>query len=330
MKGKAEDEIYWADKKEVISTNKPLLLLLMLMKKLPASFVFVLIYPIAFFYFACSKSVRAVCSEYQKQIKEFSKDSIKMKVSVFKQILSFTLCVMEKMEGWLGKFHYEELITHDDDLKALQNQLEQGKGALLIGSHLGNLELLRSLSSFGEDGVKKEVPVIAIMEMKATEQFNNTLKVVNPNAGFHVIDPSEIGPDTIIYLQENIEKGGLVVVTGDRTSARSRDRILKNQFLGKEADFPSGVYILASLLKVPIYFLFGLRTKSASLRPVYNIYVEKSNVDFDCARSERNERIEQLCKEFVSKLEKYCVQFPYQWYNFYKFWSTSGKSEVEK
>lgn len=320
MIDKTGNENFWADRKEVIATNKPLLLLLKLMKKLPASFVFILIFPISFFYFIFCKSVRGVCGEYQKRLKGYSGSCKKLRVSSYRQILSFTLCVMEKMEGWLGKFHYSALITHDDDLDSLQEQLEQGKGALLIGSHLGNLELLRSLSSFGEDGVKREVPVIAIMEMKATEQFNNTLKVINPNAGFHVLDPNDIGPETIIRLQENIEKGGLVVITGDRTSARSRDRVVKSDFLGKEANFPYGVFVLASLLKAPTYYVFGLRTKTVTLRPVYNLFVEKSQVDFDCPRSERNARIEQLCKEFISRLEKYCVQFPYQWYNFYNFW----------
>lgn len=320
MKNKTEELLHWADEKEVISSNRPLLLVFGLMRKLPDYLVFILIYPISFFFYIFSKRGRVEAKNYQRQMKEFTGGKVPLKISPFKQILSFSLCVMEKMEGWLGNYHYNELVTHDDDLKSLQSQLEQGKGALFIGSHLGNIELLRSLSSFGENGIIRKISVTAIMELKSTEQFNRTLKEVNPNVDFQVIDPEKIGVNTIIELQEQIENGGLVVITGDRTSARSRSRIIREKFLGKEADFPYGVFVLALLLKAPTYYVFGLRTKTASLRPKYHIFVEKSKVDFESPSSKRDEKIHALCKEFVVKLEKYCIQFPYQWYNFYNFW----------
>lgn len=320
MKNNSEELLHWADEKEVISSNKPLLLVFSLMRKLPAWAVFILIYPISFFFYIFSRRGRVESKNYQKQVKKFIDGKFPLKISPFRQILSFSLCVMEKMEGWLGNYHYNELVTHNDDLKLLQAQLEQGKGALFIGSHLGNIELLRSLSSFGENGVSKKISVTAIMELKSTEQFNRTLNEVNPSVGFQVIDPSEIGINTVVELQEQIEQGGLVVIVGDRTSARSRSRIIREKFLGKDADFPYGVFVLALLLKAPTYYVFGLRTKTVSLRPKYHIFVEKSKLNFESPHSKRDEKIRALCKEFVDKLEKYCVQFPYQWYNFYNFW----------
>ena len=143
MKNKTEELLHWADEKEVISSNKPLLLVFSLMRKLPDYIIFVLIYPIAFFFYIFSRRGRIESKNYQKQMKKFTGGKIPLKISPFRQILSFSLCVMEKMEGWLGNYHYDELVTHDDDLKPLQLQLEKGKGALFIGSHLGNIELLR-------------------------------------------------------------------------------------------------------------------------------------------------------------------------------------------
>lgn len=320
MENKTEELLHWADEKEVISSNKPLLLVFSLMRKLPACLVFILSYPIAFFFSVFSRRGRVESENYQKQMRKFTGGKIPFRISPFKQILSFTFCVMEKMEGWLGNYHYKDLVTHDDDLKMLQKQLEEGRGALFIGSHLGNIELLRSLSSFGENGVDRKISVTVIMELKSTEQFNRTLQEVNPSVGFQVIDPGEISINTMVELQEQVERGGLVVVAGDRTSARARSRIIREKFLGKEADFPYGVFVLALLLKAPVYYMFGLRTKTASLNPKYHLFVEKSKVDVETAHSKRDEKIHALCKEFVRKLEKYCVQFPYQWYNFYNFW----------
>lgn len=224
------------------------------------------------------------------------------------------------MEGWLGKVKFEELVCHDDDLHGLIESLEKKQGAVLIGSHLGNIELLRSLSSFNRTGVKREVPVTVIMETKSTEQFNNTLKEVNPNAGLHIISPQSIGPDTMILLQEHIQNGGLVVFAADRTSASARTRSVRLPFLGKAADFPYGVFLLTLLLNAPTYFVFALRTKTASLHPRYNMFVERAETPLAGFRAERDKRIHALCEEYVGKLEKYCKLFPYQWYNFYNFW----------
>ena len=174
-----EKQLHWADEKEVIKSNKPLLLLFLLMKHFPNFIVYILIFPIAFFYFVCSKRARTECILYQKNLKSYTKGCSPKRISAFKQILSFSLCVMEKMEGWLGNIKYDKIICHDDDLNELKSRLENKKGALLIGSHLGNIELLRSLSSFGEHGVSHAIPVTTIMEFLIVFIMYNTIE--NPD-----------------------------------------------------------------------------------------------------------------------------------------------------
>ena len=317
---KSEELLHWADEKEVVSTNKPIKLALNLISHLPAWSVFILVFPVSFFYLIASKRARHECRIYQKQLREFSNGSVPKRISPYAQIVSFSLCILEKMMGWLGRIDYSKLIKHDDDLQDLINLLDSGKGAVLIGSHLGNIELLRSLSCFNETGVSRNVPVTTIMELKATEQFNNTLKEINPGVEFNVIDPSDIGPDTICTLQESIQNGGLVVVAADRTSARARTRVIREKFLGKEADFPYGVFLMTALLKSPTYFVYGLRSRTYTLNPKNHMYVEKAKTTFDCPRSERENNIKNLCKEYIRSLEQKCMEFPYQWYNFFNFW----------
>ena len=366
-----EDELHWADEKEVVSSSKPLKFLLLLFKVFPRFLIHIFAFPVGFFYFLFSSRARKECIRYQKQMREYteglrseetSADEEKMsperktassrktspvsktsfsrktvssrknppRIRASVQIISFSLCVLEKMEGWLGKIRYENLISEGEDLRGLIERLERGEGAVLIGSHLGNIELLRSLSSFNRTGVKRNVPVTTIMEMKATEQFNKTLEEINPGSTFNVIDPENITPDTMIFLQEQLEKGGLVVFTADRTSARSRTRVIRKPFLGKEADFPYGVFLLAQLLKAPVYYVFGLRTRTLTAFPRNYMFIEKSAVSLDVPRSKREEAIASLADEYVKTLEKYTLRFPYQWYNFYNFWLLNEEIEGEK
>ena len=254
-------------------------------------------------------------------MKEFTKGEIPQKISPYRQILSFSFCVLEKMQGWLGKFNFNRIEYQQDDIDILLNQLKENKGALLLSSHQGNLELMRSLSENNRQLVGHAVPVVAIMETNATKQFNQTLSQINSNFNMNLIDPSQIGPDTICTLMDFIEQGALVIISGDRTSARSRDKYLSKNFLGKPAPFPYGTFLIPFLLKAPVYYMFGFRSKNSIFNPKYKVYIEKSQIDLECSRSERDERISEICSEFIEKVEKFCEIYPYQWYNFFNFWN---------
>lgn len=316
-----EQQTHWADEKEAIKSNRPLKLLLVLFKHLPGWMVRALIYPVSFFYLIFSGRARNETKIYQRNLKEYTNGQCPKKISSYRQILSFSLCVLEKMQGWLGQFNSGKIRYQDDDITLLLEQLKEGHGAVLITSHLGNMELMRSLSDYNKQLVGREVPIVVIMELSVTEQFTRTLNEINPNVAMNVVDSASIGPDTICYLIEQIENGALVILAGDRTSAHARDRLIIQNFLGKPAPFPYGTYLIPFLIKSPVYYMFGLRTKTSIFNPKYEIYIEKSQIDYECGRADREKNINACCSEFIEKLEKYCQKYPYQWYNFFNFWN---------
>ena len=89
----------------------------------------------------------------------------------------------------------------------------------------------------------------------------------------------------------------------------------------EKARFPYGVFLLVALLNSPTYFVNGLRRKDFSIHPKYDMFVKKNLVDFDCARSEREERILKTAQDYVENLENLARIHPYQWYNFFDFWN---------
>ena len=311
---------HWTEHQEVIKTNKPLKLLLVLFKHTPGFMVRSLIYPVTFFYWIFARDARKAAADYQKRLREFTGRNIPPHISPYRQFLSFSLCVLEKMEGWLGKIKFNRIQYQNDDITSILELLKQGKGAMLITSHLGNMELLRSLSDYNYELVGRDVPVYVVMDTNVNRNFSETLKSVNPKVAFNVISSTEIGPDSIVMLMEAVEKGALVVIAGDRTSPNSKEKNLRISFLGKDASFPYGVFLIPALMKAPVYFMFGLRSRLSIFNPKQNVYIEKCHTDFNCPRSEREQRIIQCCGEFVARLEKYCILYPYQWYNFFDFW----------
>ena len=240
--------------------------------------------------------------------------------SAYRQIASFSYDLMQKVYAWSGKAGLDEVLFHDDDAAQLKSQLAGGRGAMLITSHLGNMEFLRCLATKGETGVDRRIPVTVVMNLSTTSHFNQTLGSLNGRFTLDIINADDIGMDSLEKMQESLEQGGLVVLAGDRTSASAPGRCISVSFLGRQAPFPAGSFLLAGLLKVPVYFVFSLREPGSFFAPKYNMFVSKASVSFDCPRQERKERARELCSQFARLLERYCTAYPFQWYNFFDFW----------
>jgi predicted LPLAT superfamily acyltransferase len=199
--------------------------------------------------------------------------------------------------------------------------MENGKGVFLITSHLGNIELLRGLASFNRTGVSRKVPMTAIIDTKVTKNFTRMLGELNPQSSLDIIGAEEIGPGAAALLEEKLAVGEIVTIAGDRTSANGTKENLLIPFLGSQAPFSPGAFYLAVLMKAPVYFIFALRRKDLSLIAKYDMHVHKSALSFDCGRKERPERSSELAHFYADLLENYCKEKPFQWYNFYDFWS---------
>jgi len=314
---------HWSKQREK-AAGWELKFLLFLFKIFPAAILRFLAFPVGFFYFLFSGKARRESKRFLQRIAPFidNKKTAKKCRSPFaplRHIISFSLSLIEKVQGWGGRFSLKNIQFQNDDADDLIAGLESGKGAFLIFSHLGNSELLRSFLNSGRTEVSRKIPATAIMDIKVTAHFIKMLKKLNPQSIVDIICADEIGPQTAILLEERLSGGGVVLIAGDRTSASGSGNITI-PFFGKEAPFPSGVFYLLSLINYPVYFIFGLRERCLSLKSKYNMYVHKSDISFDCSRKERIQRSNILASSFVSMLEGYCKKYPFQWFNFFDFW----------
>ena len=308
----------WYEQKETASSDTPLKLTLFLVRILPHWLLALFAFPVVFFYWVACPKARKAAADFQKQLCTFAKK--KIRVNTYAQVYSFALCLVEKFEGWCGKKKFSSIIYSDDDSAELKNILAQKKGAVLIGSHLGNSELLRSFASFGETGVPIRVGVTAVADMKTTAKFNKAIAALNLSADMEVLPTEQIGAGTIEYLQQKVDSGGLVVLMGDRVSSSVPGRSLKQEFLGKEAAFPYGTFLMASMIEAPVYYFFALRPKDITFSSKYDMLVKKSRVQFLPGRKNRDLNLQNFSFEYAKVLQGYCMEHPFQWYNFFDFW----------
>lgn len=239
---------------------------------------------------------------------------------IYLHVLSFALSMIEKIRGWSGKMPLSKLEVQDDDIESLVRQIDSGKGAFVLCSHLGNMEALRSLTEYSQKHSARDFQVFPVVDFSGTRRFNDLLWKLNPELMKNCFDANSIGVETAVAMREKMETGNLVAVAADRTSGHSKDRFVSFPFLGEEAHFPEGAFVLANLLKFPIYFIFAFRKRDLDIASPYEFHIIRAKTQTEKARASQREKAEALAGEYVRLLERFCLEHPYQWYNFYNFW----------
>ena len=323
---KEDKSVHWSRQKEQASSYWHLKFTLILFRFLPVIILRIIAIPIGFFYFLFSKKGRTESRRFLTRAAPFIDNADKAKkcrspLGPLRHIVSFSLTLVEKLETWGGKYPFKKIHFQDDDIGELKERLENGKGAFVITSHLGNTELLRGLVSFDKTGVSRKVPVTAIIDMKVSKHFSRMLKELNLQSSLDIIGADEIGIHTAAILEEKLAGGEIVTIAGDRTSANNNEKSLLIPFLGEEALFSPGNFYLAALMNAPVFIIFALRRGELSIKSEYNMHVHKCSLPFANSKKERLLQTSELARSFAMFLETYCKQEPFQWYNFFDFWS---------
>lgn len=223
----------------------------------------------------------------------------------YAHLLAFGTSIIDKIAGWMGDIAPESLRIYGIE----QLDAVRGRGALLVGSHVGNLELLRALKS---DVLQ---PVTALAHTRHAEMFNQFLSEINPKAGLHVMQVTELGADGAIALQNKIDAGEWLVIAGDRVPVQS-ERTQRVDFLGRSAAFPEGPWILAALLKCPVLLVFCYRVDDH-----FEVHIETFRERLQLPRGTRIEALQSTIADYAKRVQWHCLQHPYQWFNFYDFWA---------
>ncbi|WP_175948545.1 glycosyltransferase family 2 protein [Burkholderia pyrrocinia] len=229
--------------------------------------------------------------------------------SAYRHMLAFAQSGFDKLTAWSGRLEPTKVRFHDTG--ALDTLLASGRGALVIGSHLGNLEMARALATRGA-----KTKVTAIVYTEHARRFNSMLASANRNFSQHLLEVNDFGPVTTMMMEERVARGELLVIVGDRTPVHESGRTTSAHFLGAPAPFAQGPYVLAHALECPVYLFFCLRERSG-----YRLYFEPFAERIELPRRERDRHISTWAQRYATRLEYYCRKAPYQWFNFFDFWA---------
>ena len=260
-----------------------------------------LLYPITLYFVISARAARRVSYEYLKRVRGCPPHWW----HVFRHFHCFAATILDRVYLLRGEFEHFDVTLHEKEI--LHRQIESGKGCILLGSHFGSFEVLRTLGVTQQD-----FPLKVLMDIAHNQNITRFLDALNHKIASTVIVPDR--PDTLLRVKESLDAGFLVGMLGDRVS--SGDKTTQCRFFGSPATFPAGPILIAAMMHCPVILFFGLYRGGKR----YEIYFEHFADDVILNRDHRAEDIQHWMQRYAERLEHYARLAPYNWFNFYPFW----------
>ena len=228
---------------------------------------------------------------------------------VFHHVFTFAVVAVDRMvfaTGQVDKFSFTP--TGHEHLESLR---QQGKGALLIGAHLGSFECLRFRSRAGQ------LPLTIVANFANAERINGVLRRLDPTLNTKVISVDDRSLAAVLRIRECIDRGELVAILADRT--RPGSRAITVDFLGGRAQLPAGPFLLAATMRCPVLLTFGLYRGGTS----YDLYCDPFADNLVLPRQSREAALTATAQRFADRLAHYVCLQPDNWFNFFRFWESA-------
>ena len=263
---------------------------------------------VVWFYYIFSKNERENIAEFRRNLSDFAGSQTLKGTSVFSNFEAFGVAICDKFRVWKGKIKDSELEIID--LERIKSELIGAKkGQILLTAHLGNVEICKALGARVE-GFR----MVILAYDKNSREFNEVLKRISQNDGsVRMMLVNELDVAAMLELKNIVESGEHIGIMGDRTPIGG-DKAARVKFLGKEANFNYGPYLIAGILGVKISSLWCQKIEGK-----FRIELVPLASTVKLGR-DKAAAVREYLQIYVRELENRCKQTPVQWFNFFDFW----------
>ena len=302
----AEQNVWW--KKQERGGAFFLRLSLFLAQILPEFALKLIVKIVVWFYYIFSKNERENIAAFRRNLSEFTGSQTLKGTSVFSHFEAFGGAICDKFRVWKGKIKDDELEIID--LERIKSELIGAqKGQILLTAHLGNVEICKALGA-RVDGFR----MVILAYDENSREFNEVLKQISQNDGsVRMMLVNELDVAAMLELKNIVESGEHIGIMGDRTPLGG-DKAARVKFLGKDASFNYGPYLIAGILGVKISSLWCQKI-DGKFRIELVPLASAVKLGRDKAAAAR-----EYLQIYVRELENRCKQTPTQWFNFFDFW----------
>jgi len=267
-------------------------------RKIGLNFSYFLLIFVALYYFLFAwKSNKTTYYYFRKRL-EFS--AFKSVIGLYKSYYVFGQTLIDRIlisSGKRDRFTYEF-----DGIENIKEAYKNQEGAIMISAHIGNFEVSEYFfEDIGENFVTNIVTTD--LERQKIKEYIEKLSIKS-NMKYLLIKEDM---SHIFTFKNALDNNEFICMTGDRYMEKAK--FIEKEFLGEKAKFPRGPFLLSSRFKVPVLFVYVLKDSATH----YHLYARKAEFK---ARDE-----EGLLENYLEITEKLVRKYPYQWFNYFDFWS---------
>ena len=229
--------------------------------------------------------------------------------TLYRHLLGFAWSLADKTDACTLRKDLPQMSVRDDaGGRAFRDLVAARKGAFLVSTHLGTVEVLPALASARRDAGEEIPHVHAFQQMGHDAVFTRMFMrhFDATHVTLHAVE--EIGVETAVRMQEAIGRGELVLMAGDRVGARS-GKTFDHAFLGRPCRWPKGVFVFAKLMACPVFFVTCVRTGWNAYECHFHRYTGPASSPA------------RMLDEYTAFLEAETLAHPEQWYQFYDFFA---------
>ncbi|HTO71130.1 MAG TPA: hypothetical protein VMR31_14810 [Myxococcota bacterium] len=227
--------------------------------------------------------------------------------TTFRHVYGFSLSVLDRMILWTGATD-AFTIDHTGGERLLE-LAAQGRGAVLVGAHLGSFDMLRLISS------RYGLRVNVLMFTEHAERVNAFFESLGGESRVRVIPVDPASVRSAFEVKACLARGEFVGILADRVHAGGRERPIATHFAGRPAAFPLSPFLLGVVLGAPVFL--SLCVSTGHLR--YFAVTEPLFAGGAVPRGLRDKVALEVCEAWVRRFEHHCLRHPMQWFNFYDF-----------
>ncbi len=266
----------------------------LLIKGLGVKFAYAFLFFIVPYFVIFAPKASRVIIRYNRRIHQYG--VIKSIIKLFQHYYTFGQTLIDKaaiISGLEDKYNFS-FENYDEFLKVLDSG-----AVVMIGAHVGSWEI--GSSFFGDYASRLNVVMY-------DGEYQKIKKVVDTSSfGYKIIPINKGGIESLIKMKSAVDRGEYLCFQGDRyTDEGSRVSV---NFMGHNANFPTGPTLLASKFKIPVVFYFSMREKGMKYRFMFKII-------------EAGKSKEDIMNQYIKELESIIVKYPQQWFNFFDLWQS--------
>ncbi len=260
------------------------------------------LYPICLYFFASSAAASRSSRQYLARVL----DHPPRFADIFRHYLTFASCVLDRVFLLNGQNDQFDIRVHGEEI--VRDIEQRGGGCMLFGAHFGSFEAARAVGR-----TRSDLPISLLMYEENAKKIRAALAAINPALETEVIGLGRL--DSLIAVAERLQGGHFVGVLADRSV--DGKNLVRYPFLGASAAFPQGPFRVAMMLQRPVVMMIGVYRGGRT----YEVFFETLAEATETRPHDSAAWLDDIMRRYVERLEHYCREAPFNWYNFYDFWA---------